>query len=279
MINRVSASEEKEILIGLLKYFDDICRRNNIEYSLSGGTLLGAVRHGGFIPWDDDVDVMMTRKNYERFKSVYTQSVKDRGTYLLTEDEPKYYYCFSKLCDARTILRPEVPLDYGINEMGVYLDIFPMDRLPSNSNTRDLYVKNIRKMQDNMFYIIPKQYYYSDKRLKMFLKFFIYRHRYWRIKSSGITPEMFQKRILNEIKKYYGTSENMGAYILSEYGAKEIVPYKIFESYQDIKFENLILRSICDTDIYLSALYDNYMKLPPLEKRQPKHQYNQYWKS
>ena len=119
--------ELHQIELDMLKEIDRICRRENIQYYLAGGTLLGAVRHKGFIPWDDDIDIAMARDEYERFLKVMK---KERHPYLkifAMEFDKEYQYTFAKVVDTRTRLIEEIGKD--LPDMGVFIDIFPIDGL------------------------------------------------------------------------------------------------------------------------------------------------------
>ncbi|MCG0634676.1 LicD family protein [Lactiplantibacillus plantarum] len=278
-MKKVSRNENKKIVIGLLDYFDAICRKNNIEYSLAGGTLLGAVRHGGFIPWDDDGDVIVTRDNYEKLKKVFYQAKNDEFGFMSEEDEG-YYYVFSKLYDRRTVLETLTPQDAEIKDLGVYIDIFPIDLLPDPSKKSEIKTFYTRLMDINtsMFMTIPGFYYFNNNPLKRIIKRFIYYPRYLRRARGEKNPKVWQKYLLSELKKYDSSEECGAGFILSEYSVKECIPKKAFEQYMDIKFEDRKFRSIKDNKIYLESLYGDYMKLPPKDKRKPKHAYISYWK-
>lgn len=122
---------ELEVLIE----FDKICRRHNLKYTLAGGTLLGAVRHDGFIPWDDDVDVTMLRKDYEKFTQVYYQELNDRLFFQSKDTDPQYQYPFSKVRIKDTIFKETFLAKYNINH-GVYIDVFPIDNVYDDENKR-----------------------------------------------------------------------------------------------------------------------------------------------
>ena len=123
---QITSLELRRIQLDLLIAFDKFCAANELHYSLDYGTLLGAVRHQGFIPWDDDIDISMPRPDYDRFLSLTKNGL---GIYEVRSGEytPGYFYPIAKMIDPRTILVEHTIGDAHI--MGVYLDIFPLDGL------------------------------------------------------------------------------------------------------------------------------------------------------
>ena len=116
----------RECQLEMMDYIDQICRSNNIEYSLAYGTLIGAVRHKGFIPWDDDVDILMLRKDYEKFLSLIKNDITFPYRIIDVENA---YFVWSKICDRNTYVKELI--DYQIPNYGVWIDVFPYDVLPS----------------------------------------------------------------------------------------------------------------------------------------------------
>ena len=102
-LREISIEERKRINLDLLSYFDTVCRKNGIKYSLTGGTLLGAVRHKGFIPWDDDVDVFLTRQEYEKLEKLSPQT--DIYKFVSRKTNPEFKYVFGRIMDNRTVIK------------------------------------------------------------------------------------------------------------------------------------------------------------------------------
>ena len=131
-MKNIGLDELKRIQIAILDKVHAFCLENNIIYFLSCGSLLGAIRHGGYIPWDDDIDLFMPRESYERFISSYNEA--DNGTRVRTLfTDKRYYYSFAKVEDVNTILVEKLPekMDIGVN-----IDIFPIDGVPNNKMLR-----------------------------------------------------------------------------------------------------------------------------------------------
>ena len=155
MKKEVTLTECKKIEIEILDYVTELCNKNNLTYFLGGGTLLGAVRHKGFIPWDDDVDIMMPREDYDKLAQVISNIDNNRFLYLNYKDNNDYYYPFAKVVDKRTKVKE---LDCKeIKDLGVYIDIFPIDNVSDDMQENKLkwymsifnnYKKVLEKMEN-----------------------------------------------------------------------------------------------------------------------------------
>ncbi|CUS26954.1 hypothetical protein FC70_GL000121 [Paucilactobacillus oligofermentans DSM 15707 = LMG 22743] len=274
-MGRINDVDSKKIILGLLREFDSICRNNNIEYSLSGGTLLGAIRHKGFIPWDDDGDVMLTRKNYEKIKYILNNRHLENMEFL-SEENVGYYYLFSKLSDSRTRLEVQLPQDMQIQSMGIFIDIFPIDKIPVEQKELKEYSFQLIQMHNDMKFSIPGYYYFNSNPFKQFVKYILRFNKYSKLTKKNTKD--IQNRLKNMLTKYDTTNALNAGFLLSEYHEKEIVPYSTFLNYKDVTFEGTTLRIITAYDIYLHALYGDYMQLPSKKQRDVKHAYRSFWK-
>ena len=133
-------------MLETLKVLDTFCRKHNIKYSLYAGTLLGAVRHQGFIPWDDDLDVCMSREEYDRFIALWEEEQPEGYILQNKENTPAYWQSFSKIRkDHTTFLQEE--REAGKFHTGVFLDIFPLDRMPNGKLSRAIFKWRCMKYQ------------------------------------------------------------------------------------------------------------------------------------
>lgn len=132
MKQQLGSQEIKSILLDMLVFFHQFCEEHQLRYFLNSGTLLGAVRHQGFIPWDDDVDIIMPREDYEKFRRIYSPG-QGKEWYVLHDyrTDATYAYPFLKMSDERTVLIP--PGKDNISPMGIFIDIFPLDGMPQTS--------------------------------------------------------------------------------------------------------------------------------------------------
>ena len=244
----------KNLLLSILVEVDRICRKHGINYSLCAGTLLGAVRHKGFIPWDDDIDIMMTRKEYDRFLKICEVELDSKKYFVQNEKTEKYYaFAFSKIQLKSTEIIEEFSKNVKIKH-GIFIDILPYDNLPDNYFIRKYYLfKN--HLYKNMLWI--KCGYGTTQHKRKF--------SYKILKFLGKFTSLYKLKNRREklLKKYNNVN--------TKYKFNSDYPNKIFlfdESYSEILFENKKFLCIKNYKQYLSLIYGDYMKLPPLEKRE-----------
>lgn len=252
------------IELEILKEVHRICKKNNIEYFLDSGTALGAVRHQGFIPWDDDIDVGMTRENYNKFLSV---AQKELGSdfFLQTNDtDPKSPYYFAKIRKNHTVFMEWNKRNLDIHH-GIYIDIFPYDNLPNN------YIERVKfqKKCDNLykFYLIrstPDRDLSPQKTIKWIVMAII--RRILHLLTKPI-PFSFVKRILDKNFTKYNKN-NTEYFTCLAYGKPYTFRKQDFFPLKEIQFENRMFFIAQNHDSYLEELYGDYMKLPEENQRQ-----------
>lgn len=266
----LSLDEIKQIQLEELKYIDQLCRENGIEYSLTYGSLIGAVRHHGFIPWDDDIDIMMRRNDYEKLLSILSDS--DNTYRLLTYRNN--WFNWAKICDTRTYIEEDD--DYNIQDYGVWLDIFPLDEVPDPAGFRGKAHMFLVKMTNNVSQMraISRSHAKTVSGLKRIL--WLLRHDF----LSLLPVSFFSKAAYKVLTKYRGKKTGfMGEGNYYWRSPKRSFPSDIFDSYVDVRFEQLNVRVISDYDMFLRNTYGNYMKLPPADQQRSVHQYRAFWKS
>lgn len=250
---------EKLHKVGLemLIEFDRICRKENIKYSIESGTLLGAVRDGRFIPWDDDVDVSMTRTEYNKFFAACDKYL-DKSRFFLDchETDPEYIFGYSKLRRLGTVFR-QIGHETLTQRNEIFMDIIILDNIPDHRISRIIHskicniIKTILNAQLNIKSNNP------IVRLRSKLMMLIPRNAVFSILHSF---ERINNRKDTELCRVYTYTPASG------WG----VPTKCYKKYRDIKFENHKFMCFDDYDSYLKYAYGNrYMELPPVEKRKP----------
>ena len=260
---RILEPEEiKSVQMELLDEFHRFCVANELRYSLCGGTMLGAVRHKGYIPWDDDIDLMMPREDYDRFLSLY----KSKDYYII--DLSKSSTCteqFSKLCKADTCM---VDVVFKRNQWGVNIDVFPIDGLPEDTAA---HAERIRAIHKTIMEICPYYKVAGKSKALLFLKYCVKRAAHFNSKDI-----LSLKSELTRI-----AHENMpddSPYSTVLYGDFIVYPFPsdLFKDYKEIEFEGKKYMCIADTHQYLNKVYGDYMKLPPKEKQITHHSYDSF---
>ena len=260
----VDLNELKSIQLDILDDVHKFCEDNGIRYSLGGGTLLGAVRHKGYIPWDDDIDINMPREDYERFIRTYKS---DKNEVLdLRKRKDTVEICI-KICRKGTRM---VDTELGRCLWGINIDLFPIDGCPEDYSSHCDKILSVRKKISHVcpFYTaIP-----GKERFKWFLKYCFKRIVYF--SPHGVL--YFKKKVDDTGAEYPLLPGKLGGGILGGYAHKEVMPSDTFLSYSDILFEGRYYKTITDYDTYLHSLFGNYMELPPVEKRVSHHLYDSF---
>ena len=253
----------QEKLLSMLKWFDTFCRKNNLRYYVIGGTMLGAARHQGFIPWDDDLDVALPRPDYEKLRLLLKGRVIDN--YILeTPDSSDNSFCYpySKLYDTSTTLieNGKVPLIRG-----VFIDIFSFDGIGND------YKSGIR------WYRKVKTYYHfyltritSIRKGRSVIK-----------NLAVIISRMIPNFIVDDVKlrntidimcqKYQFDSSKWGGHFLGNWGEKEIVPREYIGTPTEYDFEDIRVFGVEQYDNYLTHVYGDWRLPPPPEKQVTHH--------
>lgn len=275
--------------LSIFKEFDLICRKNGIKYTLCGGSLLGAIRHGGFIPWDDDIDVTMLRADYEKFSMLCKNELDNERFFFQTmETDEEYRLMYGKIIlKGTSFVRTGYEKSKAKN--GIFIDIFPRDNVSDNMIKRSL--------QSILGFLMRKTLYSPIGKIKAELNLF-YRVVY---SFLAVLPLSFPKKLMRWIIVLGGNkpTERVACYGLmgnkekkkKEKGKKGYAEYikklrfeseqekverkdrekgfyrKFFEEVHDVKFEDMTAMITDFYDFWLKVNYDNYMELPPKEKR------------
>ena len=250
--------ELRHIQMGILDDVHRFCETHGIRYFLSSGTLIGAVRHHGYIPWDDDIDIYMPRADYERFMTEY-----DGGTdyrVLNPRKEKDYYYTFAKVVDLRTRMVESETKGF---EIGVYMDIFPVDYVSDNLQERE----RVFKLK-HLLYKIRRCKIAHENPLHSRLAYLCYRCL---LVSVGMLNRWIERLII--LKQPTATVCNM-----TEAGPKMkgCFPAEDIASSVDIDFEGRRYKTMVGYQDYLTRTYGDYMQLPPEDQRVT-HKFEAYW--
>ena len=272
MNKRIDIKELKKIQLKMLDALKDYCDRNGLTYYLTYGTLLGAVRHHGYIPWDDDVDVMMPRKDYEKLITGFNECSEAPCFRVISHEiDPEYYLAFAKMINTATVMQEEVNSKYQI---GVYIDIFPLD------NLNDDYTVAKKKMR--------KAFRYNA--LLVLKNLVINKDRPWykntiirigRIVSSKWSREYLIKRLNDfSLKKENDSYTDYVGLVTGITKPSEAVVLKgdWFKNTVDLEFEGKKYSAPAGYDALLRQLYGDYMQLPPPDQQVSHHVFEAWYK-
>lgn len=249
----------KETELELFKYFISVCEKLNLTYYLVEGTLLGAVRHKGFIPWDDDIDVGMPREDYERFLKE-GQALMPEWCFIQSfHNDPGLPTNFAKIRNSNTTFLETSAKNCDMNH-GVYIDVFPLDYYPSSKLKQKKvdFIKTILTMRISaVFYLPGTKPSFRTKVLRKLL---------CAIYPSYRTVIGLREKLYKSVKKDAFIASYSGAW-----GKKEIVPAEWYGEGCILEFEGIKARVPSEYDKWLTNVYGDYMTLPPVEKRVAHH--------
>lgn len=264
MNQELECKEIQDIGLEIIHCIDRFAKENKIRYYMAGGTLLGAVRHQGYIPWDDDVDLMMPRPDYEQFIRSFHMG---RFCVSSCETDSDYNTPFARVWD------PNTSLTFSTKEktIGVFVDIFPIDGYPQNEIISHLHLYRIKIIRSMISAVIRQKYYENEKFI------IIKRLLHKVLKHDG---NYYCNRLTKVALKYsFDSSAYVGVtttlhHLFRERNSKDIFNETVF-----LPFEDMMLPAPVGYKTYLEKLYGNYMQLPPEDKRKTEHLFRAYRKA
>lgn len=247
----------QEILLAMFKDFDEICKKNDINYFIYFGTNIGAVRHGGFIPWDDEIDVGLLREDYEKLIKILEKDNNQK--YYIYNWKHRFGVDDSCYTPKTLFCLKNTRLKFMLMDYGIYIDLNVLDDLPDGKTQRFMFIKalNLIYFVFNLARIVDSDVYVSrnKERIGHFIRF-VFNH--------VNIPNFFAKVFTRLIKKYNDTSENV-----CNTNSLYYIPFskKYFSKMIPIKFEDMVVNMPCGYDEILRLVYGNYMEVPPEEER------------
>lgn len=269
-MEQITSEELKQIALKVLCQVRDICASQGIRYYLDGGTLLGAVRHKGFIPWDDDIDICMPRPDYDRFIEYCKNNETPFGVASIEIDD-RFTELYAKAYDKDTVCHEKYVNRKGA-EYGVYIDIFPVDGL-GDSDAEALKLLHKSRYKRSLLTAANWQKYFKSKTRKWYVepvRFVFY------LLSRCVNTKKLVKKI-NKIyrSKDFDSSKKVGV-VCGCYGDREVMNRDIYDESVELVFENETFTAMGKYDEFLTNLYGDYMQLPPIEKRVTHHTFTAY---
>lgn len=239
-------------MLRILEVIDRCCHEHNLQYGIFGGSLIGAVRHKGFIPWDDDLDIVMPRPDYEKFIQHCKEWLPAPFEFVCAENDSVYPLPFGKVQDSSTTLI-ERPHLYYLG--GVYVDVFPLDAVPDGWLAQHVQMWKYGFLRQALYWVHRDPYRHGHGPSSwLFL-----------LTRKVTTLQKLQKKIRRVLTKYdYATTKLVASYTD---GMNGIMPKYIKATYAPYNFEGKTVMGIKDYDYYLKQRYGDYMKIPDVEHR------------
>lgn len=256
--------------LDIAKEIKRVCDENNIKYFLDSGTLIGAVRHGGFIPWDDDMDIGMLREEYEKFLKIAPLKLKSNYFLQTWDNDPAYCFPFAKVRKQGTKYVEAISMDSGAHDE-LFVDVLPYDNFPTNVAEQR---KIRRKVYCLMNTLLMKCNMTPWNRHKGLAKKMAVRIKYLphMIESMFRSKESLKKDFYAVIT---ANQDKETGLLFEQYGAAagtHPVPSDLVSGYIEMKFEDELFKVPIGYDQMLKAIYGDYMKLPPEGQRENRHQ-------
>lgn len=267
----IDTNELKELQLEMLQCIHDFCEKAGIAYFLSYGTLLGAVRHKGYIPWDDDIDIEMTRPNYERFIREF-EGAYPHLSVRCPEKDWGYYAPYANVIDTRTLLKEE-GISHRGESMGIKIDVFPLDGYSDDEATDRRDYRRLVKL--NAILRTKRIAWNEDVKRVAGLRKGVALAK-WLV-ARLIPYSWVQKRLIRLAQRHdYATAPYAGCQTFSWSFVR--VKREVFDTYCPMEFEGRTFQTIADYDTYLTAKYGDYRQLPPESERVYRHHFKAYWK-
>ena len=248
-------SKVRQIQLGelsLLEKYIEICTKHNLRYYALGGTLLGAIRHKGFIPWDDDMDLGMPRKDYEKFLEICQNELPSNVILRIHDDN----------LGNTSIMDTSLQIEFGGVVCSPFIDVFPLDGYPSDGFHYFLHTNKIK-------------YYRALSKISVINRLHNRDRGFFENSIVKVSKILHLDKLLNTIKKYDFETSDLVGNVLGSYRERELAYKEVFGEPQLLDFETIKISGHADPDAYLTKIYGDYMKLP--EESEQKGHFESTW--
>ena len=268
-MKEISLEELKDIQARMTKQVHDFCEENGLRYYVFYGTLIGAIRHKGYIPWDDDIDLAMPRPDYDRFLKTFNGAYPDLEV-LAPELDPGFYAPYANVCLKGTRLVEQNRRHHG-REMGVKIDIFPIDGAPEDDAEYANLRKRLLRLKFLLFYKNVALSRYKDDKV-LWIKTLAWKIMLLPLSVRAIQHHIHRLAVANDFE----TSKYSDELVFISIYSKRL-PKRVYANCIDVDFEGYRLKAPRDYDEFLRSIYGDYMQLPPEAERNPYHGFRAYW--
>ena len=256
----------KQIELEILHDFQDLYERHNIEYFAGGGTAIGAVRHKGIIPWDDDIDVNLLRKDYEKFLKYAELEYSDKYELVNAEKNPLYPLMSTRWMKKGTKFKEECFKDLDI-DLGVFLDIYCFDNVPDSDRKMKIQGYKVWFLNKLMILKVVKKpvLYFGGWKAK--IVYFISAAVHWGLNVLPVSNQFLYRKVKKELTKYNNRNTKRVAYYFDPTPFTSVIYKKDIFPTKKVPFEQGEMKVMQHVEAYLSKRFGDYMTLPPEEKR------------
>lgn len=272
-MKQLTMDEIKSVSLDVLQEFHNFCEEKKLRYTLAFGTLIGAVRHKGYIPWDDDIDVLMPRPDYERFFSLYENNDDFAA---INHEHGNAMIAFGRLCDMKRTFVDSSIVPWTNCDTGVWIDIFPLDGSEDDLTNLQIRMEKLksrwlRGLSMRLSLRSFSQCQSISEKIRLFVK---------KIMFCGRNIDTLLDEHISECRRYdWDTSTHVGHFSHLGNKIKHLWPKEDFEKYMFMEFEGRKFMVCSGYDRHLRLLFGDYMEFPPVEQRIPHHGFNKYyWK-
>lgn len=271
-MKELTESEIKQVELDVLKYIKSMCEKNNLTYYIAYGTLIGAIRHKGFIPWDDDIDIIMTRKDYFKLMKAMEQDKSSHYEFLSIHNVNDYVFPLAKVVDTRTKLVQTGSI--GTHEkLGAYVDIFILDNIPDDKNERIAFYSKIKSNFKKWTLANRKPCLRKSKFIRDIV--LAIASLPFKIKGARYYAEIMDK----QADLYNSKSTKEQSVLLFTFSLSECeMETKEWNDKIEVPFEDDTFMTLRNYDKNLKNIYGDYMQFPPEDQRITQHSFMTYWK-